>query len=91
MRWIASYDIAADRRRARTVSILQRWGIRTQESVFILEVENEEVIEIEIGLGTILDDRTDRFAMVPICENCWSKRVTIGPVVEQPADPWWVL
>ena len=56
---IAAYDIRVDDRRARLAALLQAYGDRIQKSVFVLEVDEDELRTITTRSLAIIDPATD--------------------------------
>jgi CRISPR-associated protein Cas2 len=64
-RYLASYDIQDDRIRTRVARVLMRYGVRLQWSVFEVDVDPEDVVELQTRVGRLLA-KTDAFDLVPI-------------------------
>ena len=66
--YIASYDIADDRRRTRVARLLLQYGTRIQQSVYELFLDPEELPEFRRELGVLLSVR-DHFTLFPVDER----------------------
>jgi CRISPR-associated endonuclease Cas2 len=63
--WLAAYDMSDDRCREKVARVLARYGRRVQESVFILSLEPEDLPDLRMALGVLLES-TDLFDLYPI-------------------------
>ena len=63
--YLASYDIQDDRIRSRVASVLMRYGVRLQWSVFEVDVDPEDLVELQSKVGRLLT-KTDAFELIPI-------------------------
>jgi CRISPR-associated endonuclease Cas2 len=63
--WLAAYDISEDHRRTRVARILLKRGQRIQDSVFILQLEPEDLPELRLELGGELHQK-DLFDLYPV-------------------------
>lgn len=64
-RYLASYDIQDDRTRLRVAKVLMRYGVRLQWSVFEIDVDPEDVVQLQTQVGRLLA-KTDAFDLIPI-------------------------
>ena len=62
---LATYDISRDSSRQAVARILLRYGRRLQESVFEIELEHEDVIDVKREVGPWLAT-TDLFDLFPL-------------------------
>lgn len=72
--YLASYDIQDDRIRTRVAAVLMRYGVRLQWSVFELDVEPEELVELQAKVGRLLA-KTDAFDLIPIDSDPQRRRL----------------
>lgn len=63
--FVASYDITRDSSRRRVARILLCYGRRIQESVFEIDLEPEDIVELKREIGPWLA-ATDLFDVFPI-------------------------
>ncbi|MFB9733452.1 CRISPR-associated endonuclease Cas2 [Ornithinimicrobium kibberense] len=75
---VAAYDVRDDSRRARLAALLQSVGDRTQRSVFILTLDEEQLAHVVLRANTILDLEQDSFYLFPQCAVCWDDVRCIG-------------
>jgi CRISPR-associated protein Cas2 len=59
-RYLASYDIADDKRRGGVFNLLQGYGDHVQFSVFICELTPRERVELVAGLRVLIHHREDQ-------------------------------
>jgi len=86
-RYLAAYDISHDARRRAVARALARWGERVQESVFHLRIDADELDDVRLAIGLLLET-TDRFDVVPIDDRpdrrqfSWQRVMSIAqPVI----------
>jgi CRISPR-associated protein Cas2 len=73
--YLAAYDIAEDRRRARVSRLLANYGQRLQRSVFVIQLDHDDLPELRRELGGILA-ASDSFALVPVDERGFRTTIT---------------
>lgn len=66
--YVAAYDIADDRRRRRVARVLEEYGHRVQESVFVVSVTPDDIKELRRQLGEHLS-KEDEFDLFPVDER----------------------
>lgn len=76
--WVASYDIADDRRRRRAARVLLARGDRLQESVFECPLRAEQLPALAARLRGLLDAGDDRLALIPVCRDCQRRALGYG-------------
>jgi CRISPR-associated protein Cas2 len=86
MRFVVSYDISHDRRRQKVARILLRFGMRIQESVFLVNLDSDQKIECRRELGMLLS-KGDLLEFFPIDtrqqDHCfaWQQQTSLPPSV----------
>lgn len=70
MMHVIAYDISRDARRTRLATLLQAWGYRVQESVFQVNVDGEDLVELRQRILKIIDEREDAVHMYRVCARC---------------------
>ena len=73
MRWLITYDIVDDRRRARVARQLEAWGDRMQYSVFECELTPEQRRQLIAQLSELIDKGEDSLRSYPICTTCLNR------------------
>lgn len=63
--YLAAYDVGDDRQRTKIASVLQRYGDRLQRSVFLVELQPDEIPEFQFAIGKHLSI-DDLFHVIPI-------------------------
>jgi CRISPR-associated protein Cas2 len=83
---VVAYDVANDRRRARLQSVLRKYGLPVQESVFECELDAGEAKRMKREVRTTIRKRTDHVRFYTICAACRDLvENDVGPVpVETP-------
>lgn len=88
---IAAYDVRVDDRRAKLAALLQAYGNRIQKSVFVLEVDANELTMICDRGAQIIDVKTDSLWLARQCADCWEDLVTIGQTKSPEKVLFWVV
>jgi len=73
MKWIISFDISDDRKRARAVKILKTYAYRVQKSVFEGFFTHEALDEAKSKMKDVIDNVKDSVRYYPLCSNCEEK------------------
>ena len=84
MRYLISYDIVQNRRRARLAKVLEGHGARVQDSVFEADLGEEDLARLLRRLGRLMDENEDSLRVYPLCRACAGKVMRIGI---NPDDP----
>jgi CRISPR-associated protein Cas2 len=74
---VIAYDIADDKRRLKMAKELERWGQRTQFSVFECDLNELEERQMLVRLKEICRE-SDALRIYRICETCLKKGDVIG-------------
>lgn len=69
MRLAVAYDISEDRIRTRVYRILEKYGAWKQYSVFELEIDEVQRVEMEDEIKAQID-AGDRVRIYQLCERC---------------------
>lgn len=72
--FIAAYDIARDSSRRQVANILLKYGRRVQESVFEIDLEGSDLVEVKRLIGPWLAS-TDLFDLFPVDQRRPAGRV----------------
>lgn len=67
-RYIAAYDISDDQQREKVARVLFGFGDRLQKSVFLIDLEPEDVPELKFAIGKYLS-AVDAFEIIPIDDS----------------------
>ncbi len=87
MTFVFAYDISEDKTRARVSRTLERFGIRVQKSFFQVNAPRDLIDRIRDSLLMVIDKKTDRLFIYPVCEDCSGKAKLIGTgnlLIEEP-------
>jgi CRISPR-associated protein Cas2 len=72
--YVIAYDVTNDKRRKKVVKLLEKFGKRSNYSVFECMVTDSQLANIRKSLLAIIDTKDcDSIAFYPICLNCYSK------------------
>ncbi len=77
MRLVITYDISDDRIRRHVFRTLEEFGAWKQYSVFELEIDSVERIELEDMLKSIIES-TDKIRVYTLCERCINNITELG-------------
>lgn len=93
MRWLACYDVVDDGRRERLARWLDASGDRLQQSVFMLELRPGDETRVWEGMRACIDLATDKLFLVPLCANCYGRRLRHGeePLETKLSQVAWVI
>jgi CRISPR-associated protein Cas2 len=78
MKYLFCYDITNTHKRNQISTILERFGLRVQKSVFQCDVSAEKAEEIKTALLTLIEKKEDSLFFCPICDACLEKVRIIG-------------
>ena len=79
MRYLVCYDIRDDRRRGKLAGALLDFGPRLQESVFLLDLDEELLARMKERVEKTVDLTSDLLHMFPLCGTCAGKVWALGP------------
>jgi CRISPR-associated protein Cas2 len=78
--YVIAYDVTDDKRRNKVVKLLQKYGKRSNYSVFECMVTDAQLSNIRKSLLAIIDTKDcDSIAFYPICLNCFAKISYLPP------------
>jgi len=76
--WVV-YDITDSRRRESVVRICKGYGLyRVQKSVFLGNLNRNELDSIALECEEIIDEDTDSVYVFPMCDDCFKRIKLIG-------------
>ncbi len=67
---VVSYDVVADKRRARIAKALIGFGRRVQKSVFECELDDRNYLKMKDALEKLLDREEDSIRYYFLCGRC---------------------
>ena len=90
---VAAYDVdmkteAGAKRLRKVAKICERWGIRVQNSVFELMVNEHEFILLQAALKSVIDETSDNVRFYRLGNHFENKISFIGksPIIQQGGD-----
>ncbi len=86
MRYLVCYDIGDDKRRNRLADVLLDFGPRLQESVFLVDLDEELLGRMKERVGRTVDPMVDVVHVFAFCGTCAAKVWAVGPK-EVPKEP----
>lgn len=75
---VLAYDIRSHRRRQRVFQLLKNYGLPVQLSVVECELDSTRLAQLKQALMPLLNLRTDRLRIYPLCETCASRIEAFG-------------
>lgn len=80
----AIYDISKNKIRTKIVKFCKNIGLyRVQKSVFLGDIESNDVDELKIQSEDIIDPETDSVYIFPMCEADFKKAVLLGRAFDE--------
>lgn len=67
MHYLIVTDIADPRRLRRAARVCERWGERVQESVYLMALDDGELLRLQTALRDLLDHTADSVRYYPLC------------------------
>jgi CRISPR-associated endonuclease Cas2 len=67
MHYLVITDISDQRRLRLAARVCERWGERVQESVYLMELDTEELFQLQTALHKILHHNEDSARYYPLC------------------------
>lgn len=86
---IAAYDVTNDSRRARLAALLQTWGDRIQDSVFVLTLDDDDLADLRGRAVSLLDPQMDSLYFFRQCANCWESLNCVGQASPPKDELYW--
>jgi CRISPR-associated protein Cas2 len=80
---VIAYDISNDRRRNKIAGVLEKVGLRCNESVFECMLTESQIIQLKRDLMKHCDSKKDSILLYTLCKGCALKRDSIGFVPKQ--------
>ncbi len=77
MKRVICYDIIDDRRRNRIFKLLKDYGQRVQYSVFEVECDERNWLQLEFRLVSLLDEE-DSLSVYILCQSCTRRTIHKG-------------
>jgi CRISPR-associated protein Cas2 len=75
---VVAYDVSDNRRRNKVADILEKVGLRCNESVFECMLTDSQMVQLKKNLTKYCDVRKDSLLFYSLCRDCVSKRDVIG-------------
>ena len=81
--WVV-YDISENKIRNRIVKLCKGYGLyRVQKSVFIGDLNTNELDSLGLQSGEIIDTSTDSTYIFPMCSDCFKKIQLLGKAFDK--------
>lgn len=75
---VVAYDIADDKRRRKIAKVLEKYGLRCNESVFECLLTDSSIDKLKTELLKLADPKEDSVLYYYLCLPCVMKRECIG-------------
>lgn len=83
--YVIAYDVTDDKRRNKVVKLLEKYGKRSNYSVFECMITDSQLATIRRALDKMINTKElDRVAFYPLCMNCYSK-ISYMPCKSEPS------
>ena len=89
MKVLVTYDIADDRRRVELSDILMSFGYRLQLSVYVCEIDRDDLSGWTRRLAAVIDEDVDELLVAPLCRRCDGDVVVHGTATWEQDWFWW--
>lgn len=91
MFYLVSYDIQNDRTRLKAMKYLKDSGYHLQKSVFVVDCDSRaRATAIYNEVLQMIERKTDRLFMTPVCSTCWDKAMMCGQHPAVADDVWFM-
>ncbi|MCC7446489.1 MAG: CRISPR-associated endonuclease Cas2 [Anaerolineae bacterium] len=84
--WVVCYDIADDRRRSKTMKMLEGFGRHVQESVFECELDKTRLLRLQELLTRLINAQEDNVRLYPLNEADLKKVQILGNATLQRSE-----
>lgn len=82
MIYLVCFDVSDDRQRRKVVKVLEEFGRRIQFSVFELEMNPADYLNLKTSLKKLQLDRDDKCFIFPIDDKCINRAFYMGHYVK---------
>ena len=80
----AIYDISSTKVRNRVIRFCKNIGLyRVQKSVFLGDINSNEIDELKVQSEEIIDPETDSVYIFPMCEADFKKAILLGQAFDE--------
>lgn len=76
--YLIIYDIADGKRLNRVARTLSDYGVRVQDSVFEVRLDEADLLVVTNRLLSLIDEKDDGIKIFPLCNRCWNAKTDIG-------------
>ncbi|MDY6854934.1 MAG: CRISPR-associated endonuclease Cas2 [Thermodesulfobacteriota bacterium] len=81
--WVI-YDIVEDKKRTKIAKLCKNIGLyRVQKSVFLGTLNNNQLDELDLQCGEIIDEEVDSVYIFPMCEGDFKKVKLLGQAFDK--------
>jgi len=91
MRYVITYDVSSDQRRAKVAARLAAWGDRVEKSVFECNLSDSELDDLVARLRSLIDLDKDVVHIFRQCASCGAERASLGNEKAPAAVRYWVV
>ena len=89
--YVIAYDISDDRRRSQLAAVLQAYGDRIQQSVFLCTAEPDRIAEIRSRIAAIIKPENDSVYVFRQCAACWDAVGIHGQATTSSEPLYWAV
>ncbi len=87
---IIAYDIKSDKQRRQLFSVLKKWQLAAQYSVFECSLTNAEAEELFLQLTSLMDEETDSLLLAWLDKSREPKALTSGSSTSFKIPLWYI-
>lgn len=84
--YVVAYDVSDDKRRAKVVKVLQKYGKRINLSVFECMLSDSQFKNLKESIMKVSDRKNDHILVYPLCLNCFTKIESLAGVLSKNWD-----
>jgi len=78
------YDISNNKVRNKIVKLSKEYGLyRVQKSVFLGEINNNNLDEFQLKCAELIDEETDSVYIFPLCKKDFQNVITLGQAFDE--------
>lgn len=89
--WLIAYDIADPKRLRRVERAVSAVGVRVHYSLFLCELDDEELLGLQRRIARLVDVRVDAVQYMPWCDKDRAASRHLGTSADPVAADAWIV
>ncbi|MBU0500019.1 MAG: CRISPR-associated endonuclease Cas2 [Gammaproteobacteria bacterium] len=89
--WLIAYDIADPKRLRRVERAVSAVGVRVHNSLFLCDLDEEELLDLQRRLARLIDIRADAVQYTPWCAKDQAASRHLGTSASPVAAAAWIV